>query len=878
MRRLHCAAAGMLALGVVTLAALCLSTALGWWGRTFPGFVVTPNRVVASVSLSGWPAEGNDVFLAEIVSVDGRPIRTGGDVYAHVAAKPAGTSFVYGLRREARTWSQALPSRVFTGSNAALVFGSFLLNGLIFGLVSIAVWALRPELPAARAMLVFGLAVAAYVLAAGPMYDASPVFLRLHALAETLLPAAVLQLALVFPTWRRLGWHRRAMVTAWTASLAVALAWQIVLFDAARFVAVGNLCCVGFGVGLAVFIVRCVTAYRRGSALERTKIGVVVLSALPAGILPAVLFALSGLTDGRVPVNSAGFTAFLFPLGLGYAIVRHDLFEIDTVVRRLVHYVVLTVLMMLLYGAVLLVSADVLHLDARSPLLPLHFALGIVLLLLPLRDRAQGLVDRVCFRQRYDARTVLERTSLALGSTLDVEIIAATVLAQVDDALSIEAGALYVAQRDGGFAVAGEHGMPWSSAPAIEPTDVLVRQLARNRVVSWYSDDGDAEPPIALGAVQSHVLVPMAFRDRPIGFLALGPRRSGQYYRAHDIQFLRTLANQAALSILHAQAYQELHELTLTLEHKVSARTMELEESVHHVREAYRELEQSQERLICAEKTATLGRLAAGVAHEVSTPLGATMTDLRVARELVAEYANAIDDTRVTPDDHRTIARELDEMVSQAQQWTEKAAKFILAMKAHTRGYDDGTASNFEVARVVDETALLLQHRATATSCGLRVMMAEDLPRLHGDPIKLGQVLTNLITNGLDAYESARRMGDVEIAVTGERETIVVTVTDRGCGIAPEHLPRIFEELFTTKPPGRGTGLGLAIVRDLVHVHFGGTIEVVSVPDQGTTFTLRFPAARDDIDVDAAPTFADRRPSPGVCDAAHLVGQLRRSL
>ena len=113
---------------------------------------------------------------------------------------------------------------------------------------------------------------------------------------------------------------------------------------------------------------------------------------------------------------------------------------------------------------------------------------------------------------------------------------------------------------------------------------------------------------------------------------------------------------------------------------------------------------------------------------------------------------------------------------------------------------------------------------------------------LYGDPGQLGQVLTNLITNAIDAYEDhGSADGRIHIEVHATAAEVAIAVQDTGCGIVPEHLERIFEELFTTKPPGKGTGLGLAISRDIVSDCFGGRIEVASTPRVGSRFTLHLP-------------------------------------
>jgi signal transduction histidine kinase len=861
---LQCAGAAVLALAIVVFAAVVSVDAARWWGRTFPGFLVLPNRLVPVTSLPGWRTEDAEgLFLAEVVAVDGRAVTTSAEVYAEAARRPPGTAIDYTFRRDGRTWTRRIDSLAFSGSDVVLLFGVYILNGVVFGLIGVAVWVLRPDAPAVRGMLAFGLTTAAFMLSAAGLYGPATHVFRIHMAAEAFFPAALAHLALVFPPVEGPPRHRRAIALGWAGSAALAVASQLALLDLPRSLALGNLSYLYIGVVSLVFFARMAAVYRHGTVLERTKIRVVLLAALPGVVFPAVLVAISGATGGALPVNAAAFTTFLFPLGLAYATVRRDLFEIDAVVRHLVHYTVLTGLTTLLCLGVLALTTGVLRETAASPLLPLHFALAVVLLLMPLRDRIQRLVDRICFRPTYNARRVLEDTSAALGSTLDVEVIAATIVARADGALAVEAAALYLVAPEGSFRIAGGQGLAWGETAAVEADAPLVRRLADGEVVTWYADPGVAGGPLWLGALAAEVVVPMLFRGRLVGFLGLGPRRSGKHYSADDVQFLRTLANQTALSVRHAEAYQALHHLTVTLEQKVTERTAELgrangelHDSLARLREAYRELEHSQEKLVHAEKMATLGRLAAGVAHEVSTPLGAALSSLHLARELVGEYRDAIDDPSVTRADHVEIASELDAVAQRAEQWTERAARFILAVKAHMRGYAAAPTSTFDVATVVRETEVMLQQELQTAGCELRVAVAPGLPPLDGDPTKLGQVLTNLVSNSVDAYEDAGLSGVVEVSVGVDGGTITIAVRDRGCGIAPEHRERVFEEMFTTKPPGRGTGLGLAIVRDLVTNHFGGRIELESVPGEGTTFTLRLPGANG-----GAEALATRRPA-----------------
>jgi signal transduction histidine kinase len=123
--------------------------------------------------------------------------------------------------------------------------------------------------------------------------------------------------------------------------------------------------------------------------------------------------------------------------------------------------------------------------------------------------------------------------------------------------------------------------------------------------------------------------------------------------------------------------------------------------------------------------------------------------------------------------------------------------------------------------------------------------VAAGTPALWGDAGKLGQVLTNLITNAIDAYRDAGADGgEIGVFVAPDGSDAVLRVRDAGAGIRPEHLARIFEELFTTKPPGLGTGLGLSICRTIVGECFDGTIDVESELGRGSTFTVRLPIRR----------------------------------
>jgi signal transduction histidine kinase len=136
---------------------------------------------------------------------------------------------------------------------------------------------------------------------------------------------------------------------------------------------------------------------------------------------------------------------------------------------------------------------------------------------------------------------------------------------------------------------------------------------------------------------------------------------------------------------------------------------------------------------------------------------------------------------------------------------------------------------------VTREVLTLLQHAARRADCTMELQVAGEPVALHGSPARFGQVVTNLVTNAIDATP---RSGRVALRLSRKGAGVEMEVKDTGAGIAPENLARIFDPLFTTKPFGQGTGLGLTIVHDIVTGEFGGQIAVASQIGRGTTFTL----------------------------------------
>jgi len=278
--------------------------------------------------------------------------------------------------------------------------------------------------------------------------------------------------------------------------------------------------------------------------------------------------------------------------------------------------------------------------------------------------------------------------------------------------------------------------------------------------------------------------------------------------------------------------------------HKVALLIEELQVRAGQLQEAYGALQANQQRLLSAEKMATLGRITANIAHEMNTPLAAVRAALVEIDKRAVEYEASVGDEEVTREDHLQIAAEMRTAIQLARRASERAAGFVRGIKTQTRDLAPQEKLRFDPVPVIEESLLLLSYDIRRASGGIRFEPPERPIELLGTPGRLAQIVTNLVTNALDALPEVGE-GAVTLTLTADDHVARLVVQDTGSGIPSELREKVFEPMFTTKPLGQGTGLGLTIVKDLVSGYFGGDVDLASEPGHGTTFTLTFPLAGD---------------------------------
>jgi signal transduction histidine kinase len=319
---------------------------------------------------------------------------------------------------------------------------------------------------------------------------------------------------------------------------------------------------------------------------------------------------------------------------------------------------------------------------------------------------------------------------------------------------------------------------------------------------------------------RSILCVPIRFRGTVTGVIQVLNKRMGTF-TVQDREVLELIAAEAGVAIENARVYA-------TLEERVRERTAELTAANARLTETLAELRQTQAQLVQSEKMAALGNLVAGVAHEINTPLGAVTSNIDVIQRGLARLAPDVPETRTS------VLRLLEDLLRTNAEACERIAAIVTNLRNFAR-LDEAEWKTVDLREGMDSTLALVAHLHRG-----RIAIARaygEVPPIACHPGQLNQVFMNLLVNAIQAIEGP---GTIRVRLDADEAALTIAVEDTGRGIAPEHLPRIFDPGFTTKGVGVGTGLGLAICHRIVEAH-GGTIDVTSRPGTGTTVTVRLP-------------------------------------
>jgi two-component system NtrC family sensor kinase len=264
-------------------------------------------------------------------------------------------------------------------------------------------------------------------------------------------------------------------------------------------------------------------------------------------------------------------------------------------------------------------------------------------------------------------------------------------------------------------------------------------------------------------------------------------------------------------------AVDEINQFTAKLETKVAERTEELRAAHHKLRQT--------------DRLASLGQLAASVAHEINNPISGVLNLSMLMQRILKD--DGIPHERVP---------EFRKYLAQVTQETSRVGRIVSDLLSFSRRQKPQRAEA-DLNRIVKTTLSLTSHKLKLANVTIDMDLADDLPAVRCDSQQIQQVVLNLVLNGAEATQTrAERRLAVRTRQAQNGAAVALSVEDNGEGVRPENLSRIFDPFFTTKPEGKGVGLGLAVSYGIVEAH-GGDIAVASKPGEGAAFTVTLPAS-----------------------------------
>jgi signal transduction histidine kinase len=778
------------ALGACVLVAMvAFVEAFRWRSRPFPGFLYQESLAISPLQRARWPGRAHGIAPRQrVLALDGEAVADGRDLSARLSRKSVGeavrVTLTDGVERRERT--------VVLGRFDAADFSvTFLLPftiGLVYLLIGGVIFFVKRTRPAALVMSICVVAAAFYL----STFDAQTTFALTRVwLCYPLLGAVAFHLFSVFPEERAHLWRARVLAVPYALAALVIAGRQAY----ARPSPAGFVAAVAGNVYLTAAFVACIvtllqTLNRTASQVTRNKAKVLLVGLL-ASVACGLVYALVAHTQPRLlTVERVLVLSAFFPVLMGYAALKHDLFDMDAVLRTTLTYGVLTTLVIGTYvGAVAAVG---LALSPPGAVAAVVFTLLGVVVFHPLRLQVQGVFERLLLRERGDLGRAARRLVHELPEAVDVAELSDRLASGIGRLLRCRSAALLFADRPSGAFVCLH---PWGDVTAevhggrIALDGAFARALlARPRPLPLRDlleePEASREAGALLRELGAEVIVPLVAESRPVGFLALGSRKHGDVFTYAEMGLLRDLAPAAAVAVDRAVLLRE-----------------------HAGR----------------ERLAALGQVAAVMIHEIKNPLG------------IIKIATGTIRKRLTSDDTgleltRCIEEEVDRMNATLGQ--------ILAF-ARPRAPD---LQPVNVRDLAERAVSRLRPELEGANVRASVSANGSTWAARADAGQIEQVLVNLILNARHAMPQG---GDLSIDVRGVRRGLTrrgvqLVVEDGGVGMTEETRARIFQPFFSTRPGG--TGLGLAIVKQILDEH-RAEIDVESEPGRGARFVVTLPAA-----------------------------------
>ncbi|MFL6673867.1 MAG: ATP-binding protein, partial [Massilia sp.] len=341
--------------------------------------------------------------------------------------------------------------------------------------------------------------------------------------------------------------------------------------------------------------------------------------------------------------------------------------------------------------------------------------------------------------------------------------------------------------------------------------------------------DGKVLEPLGNLEIASWMGAPMLVNDEPYGVIIVQSYDPAIVYTRADLDLLAFMASHVAVAIARMQADRAIRKAKERLEQQNTA-----------LNAALTALQEAQSELVRQEKLASLGRLVAGVAHEINTPLGICVTatshlvqELKLTRE-------ELDAGEMTEDSLNSFLEIVDQSLRIMTTNTQRAAALVRSFKQVAVDQSSGDIRSFNLGAYLNEVLLSLQPKLKGRPVKVEVDCGKDMT-LDSYPGAVSQILTNMVMNSLVHGFEDGQAGRIDIRAALDEGMVTLEYSDDGMGMDEDTLGKLFDPFFTTKRGNGGSGLGAHILYNLVTGALGGTVRVESAPGKGLQYYLKFP-------------------------------------
>lgn len=407
----------------------------------------------------------------------------------------------------------------------------------------------------------------------------------------------------------------------------------------------------------------------------------------------------------------------------------------------------------------------------------------------------------------------LNAISMTVSSSLDLNEVLNSTIDKILEVLEADSVRVYLLDRKQEMLNLAAH--KGFSAEFIEESLIRARKVGagflgqtvsvgKTRLVDNLQEFDDPYVDFILKeGLKSTIYVYLISKGEPVGVMCVSSHSEFRFSTGH-VEFLTAVGSQIGLAVHNANLYE-------------------------NIKYAYEELKEAQEQVIRSEKLASLGKLAASIAHEINNPLSAVLTYIRLMMKLITK-------SHFTEERLGDISRYLSTMELE----TARCGEIVKNLLAFSRQSKTAIEAH-SMEEIIERSLALIAHELKLEGIKIVKEIEPNLPNVQCDSKQIQQVLLNLMGNALEAMAKGNTL---TIAVKrSERDGFLdVVISDTGCGISKENLKNIFEPFFTTKQEGKGVGLGLSIAYGIIARH-NGSIEVKSELKKGSSFKVVLPTS-----------------------------------